>query len=389
MTTHVFVVDEKTFKCHLEYLFVGTGATTKDVDFNNNPTTKLYSGKKHASENGLVAMMADGARIRKDDFIIFYVQASKTNEGKFYGIFQAASDDIFLERYCPTQYLLSNLGKNLTFRQCIKPYKVYSEGVTEWEALDEIKHLCAPQQMLWSLIYRKLRANRGNTMITLYEAKRLFNLIATKNHNAPFTQPISGLTYNGSRIIVSSSNFSLYKGKKTPIVLLPRLAEKFSKGLAHESHLQQYIVQNIGKGTNLSLDDALKIHGKKIEWIGNEVACGVGMQRIDVMLSIKESEMESIVMPIELKAVPVEVNTVFQLDRYIDWIEQYYTSNMPSTIQPVLICRGNSFVSSAISNSFLKFDTKHNGRCSPVAFIQYDIFFDKSGIPSINFKKIK
>ena len=35
MTTHVFIVDETTFKCHLNYLFAGTGAKDKDVDFNN------------------------------------------------------------------------------------------------------------------------------------------------------------------------------------------------------------------------------------------------------------------------------------------------------------------------------------------------------------------
>ena len=35
MTTHVFIVDDTTFKYHLEYMFAGCGAKEKVVDFNN------------------------------------------------------------------------------------------------------------------------------------------------------------------------------------------------------------------------------------------------------------------------------------------------------------------------------------------------------------------
>ena len=66
----------------------------------------------------------------------------------------------------------------------LKPYKVYPKGVSEWEALDEIKNITSPYQMLWSLIYRKLKGNRGNTMITLYESERLISLIRNKNKQA-------------------------------------------------------------------------------------------------------------------------------------------------------------------------------------------------------------
>ena len=49
-----------------------------------------------------------------------------------------------------------------------------------------------------------------------------------------------------------------------------------------ESHLQAFILQNLDKDNNLK---KLLTKSKKIEWIGNEVSCGVGMQRIDIMLS--------------------------------------------------------------------------------------------------------
>lgn len=33
MTTHVFIVDEQSFKVHLKYMFVGTGSKEKDIDY--------------------------------------------------------------------------------------------------------------------------------------------------------------------------------------------------------------------------------------------------------------------------------------------------------------------------------------------------------------------
>lgn len=42
-TTHVFIVDTTTFKIHLEYLFAGTGAGDKYIDFNDGPLTDLPS----------------------------------------------------------------------------------------------------------------------------------------------------------------------------------------------------------------------------------------------------------------------------------------------------------------------------------------------------------
>lgn len=179
MTTHILIVTAQTLKVHLEYMFAGTGSADKDVDFNTKSSTLLH----YATENGLTAMMADGSRVRKGDYIIFYVQSNKDQEGKFYGIFKAVDDGIFLEHFTKQQYLFQNLGKNLTFRFRIVPEEVYAKGVTEWQALDEIRNICSPNQILWSLIYRKLRGNRGNTMITIYEAERLFGLIRQVNNN--------------------------------------------------------------------------------------------------------------------------------------------------------------------------------------------------------------
>ena len=195
MTTHVFIVDKTTFKLHLEYLFAGTGARDNKIDFNNNSSTSLHA----TTENMLVGMIADGGRVRQGDQIIFYLQqdfSEKIFEGKFFGIFKAKHNWSFLDNNDRQQYLKNELGKSLTFRIIIEPYKVYAEGVTEWEALDEIKNMTSPNQMLWSLIYRKLKGNRGNTMITIYEAERLTQLIRNKNNRTELNYENKALSFD-------------------------------------------------------------------------------------------------------------------------------------------------------------------------------------------------
>ena len=323
-TTHVLIVDDTTFKVHLEYMFAGTGSETDAVDFNNSSATTLYAGRKYAGENKLCGMIADFGRVRLGDNIIFYLQAQGGKEGKFFGVFKVKSTEVFLENYTTSQYLLSYLGKNLTFRVEIEPNTVYAKGVTEWEALDSIKGLTSPNQMLWSLIYRKLKGNRGNTMITLYESDRLIQIIRTANSRAPLIG--NKFTFNQtSRQIELSTHTLSYSGSiSNNINLLPRLVNKFTNGRAFEMHLQAYITQNIGRSTNTSLDNSIIPPINAIEWIGNEVSCGVGMQRIDVCLSVFENTQKTII-PIELKAVEASKDNIWQLQRYVDWfiINQY------------------------------------------------------------------
>ena len=368
MTTHVFIVDENTFKYHLEYMFAGTGSKENVIDFNNTKTSKLH----HSTEASLVGLMADGCRVRKDDLIIFYLQASWQHEGTFFGIFQAIEDGIFLDFFNTHQFLLNKLNKSLSFRLLIKPYEVYPEGVSEWGALDEIKGLTSPNQMLWSLIYRKLKGNRGNTMITIYESERLIDLIRKKNNFNSYPSKIKDFSYDcDSNTIVSISNHNQYTGRQVPFNILPRLIEKYNTYKAFEAHLQMYITQHLGLGTNKSLDECLGILGKKIEWLGNEVSCGVGMQRIDVMFSMEESNNKRFLCPIELKAVGAYEDNTRQLTRYIDWIEQYYIPNRISIIQPILICKKEEPLSDELKVNFKNFN-KRTG-ILPLKYIEYEI----------------
>lgn len=83
--THVFIVDTKTFKYHLEYMFAGTGASCDAPfleDFNYQNPKKKKDGVPATSEKNIVAMIADISRVRPNDKIVFYLQGNN-EKGNF------------------------------------------------------------------------------------------------------------------------------------------------------------------------------------------------------------------------------------------------------------------------------------------------------------------
>lgn len=375
-TTHVFIVDSTTFKYHLEYLFVGTGAKDEYIDFNNNSFTELHSKK----ETNLLAMMADIQRVRKGDHVIFYLQQNskeEIHEGKFYGVFKIKENLSFLDNNDENQYLKEYLRKSLTFRAIIEPEQVYADGITEWEALDEIKNIQSPNQMLWSLIYRKLKGNRGNTMITLYESERLIDLIRKKNLRCI----LSGTNFSfdkKTQKIINIEKVNKYKGRKEKINILPRLISKYNKGNKFEAHLQTYILQNIN---NINI-----FKNYDIEWLGNEVSCGVGMQRIDIMLSISDKNRK--VIPIELKSTCAYPGIINQIQRYLDWLEQYYIPNRPSDMEPMIISRKISDKTKDDYKKFVdslnSFNNENNKLSLKIRYVEFEIINDE-----IKFTEVK
>ncbi|HPZ61747.1 MAG TPA: hypothetical protein PLC96_07195, partial [Bacteroidales bacterium] len=225
---------------------------------------------------------------------------------------------------------------------------------------------------LWSLIYRKLRANRGNTMITIYESERLIKLIKDKNNGKTLNCNNFTFDTNTQEIIGNNAKYP-YTGRKENINILPRLINKFNQGKSFEPHLQAYIVQNIGRKTHNNLDNLL-VNNYDVEWIGNEVYCGVGMQKIDIMLSLIKDD-ERIIEPIELKSVCATPDIIFQIQRYIDWIEQYYIPNRISDIQPVIISKKISNKQSSnyslLINNFKNLNDKNI--ILPLKYIEFEI----------------
>lgn len=331
---HVFVVDETTFKYHLEYLFAGTGAKDKESQFLLSSDVRYPS----TTERMLTGMIADISRIRIGDKVIFYLQSRNGKSGMFYGVFKVVSKPFFDEND-QDNYLVSSMRKGLSFRVLIESDEVFSEGISEHEYLDSLKGKKSPYQLCWSLIYRKLKANRGCTMITDYEYQDLFNKLKLKNKDVVINSKYLTFDENADKII-SSSKHNEYLGRKVNINILPRLLHKSANSNAFETHLQAYITQNFDSSP---LEDLLLTKNNYNIWIGNEVSCGVGMQRIDVLIK-EESDNEVILRLVELKdEAPYENISKVQIPWYLEWLSDYIIPtfhNKAITVIPTIIARG-------------------------------------------------
>lgn len=97
------------------------------------------------------------------------------------------------------------------------------------------------------------------------------------------------------------------------------------------------------------------------------------MQRIDVACSLSRDNTR-LIAAIELKAVYANKDNVYQIQRYIDWLKQYYIPNRVSDILPVLISKKIQDKQSPeydeIINSFKIFNQK-NLNCYPLKYIEF------------------
>lgn len=370
---HVFIVNEKSFKIHLEYNFAATGNNDGNLH-SLGANTKSYHWTK---EKVLVGMIADISRIRKGDKILFYLQSSKQREGMFYGSF-VATDKAFL---CRNKYLEKELGKQLSFRIPIAPDEVYPIGLTERECLDNIEGIDKPYEMCWSLIYRKLKGNRGCTMITDAEYDMIMKKIKQKNKNHFLNG--SYLSYDQSTALIKDTNRKYtYDGIKESLDIFEYLKSKAKAGNAFETHLQAYIIQNLEKIPLLLKNDT------PITWIGNEMSCGVGMQSIDVVF-FQENKTNVDIFICELKDEQPEPYIKEQIGKYVDWMRQYIVptfKNKSVKINPIIIAptpKENTIQKLKMNNQ----ETKRYENVANIRYISFDIKEDEVEFKEVNYEQ--
>ncbi len=358
-------------------MFAGTGCSSDAKFYEDNEYVnpkKKDEGLTTASERNVVSMIADVSRIRPGDRIIFYLQAvNNIHPGLFFGVFKAKSNSF----YSPDSedFLNSQLGKNLNFRVLIEPDEVYANGVSEHEVLDNLDGINHPSEMCWSLIYRKLKGNRGCTMITDYEADRLIEKIKAENKNVIVSNSFS-FDESTSKITKSESDF-IYSEKQDSLLISDRLLFKAKRNNAFEVHLQAYIMQNYDKEP---LKDYIKKDDTFSFWIGNEVSCGVGMQRIDVM-TMQEDDENVYINIVELKYVnPYKEIITIQLPWYIKWVKDYIAPLYPNKkviITPTVIAKKiqNEKTLEEFKAVCSGFSNTYSGNINvlPIAYIAFEI----------------
>jgi len=310
LTTHIFIVNETSFPVHLNYLFAGTGAGEKDSH---------------------IGLLADICRIRVGDQIIFYLEGVG-----FFGIFEAAGL-AFKDIGNPT-YLQSDLGKKLIYRIRLRPATVYPCYISEWKALDKLPLYA--KDVIWSLIYRKLKGNRGCTPITIQESRRLIELLKAENQGETIIRLNNNeaLAYDlaTKRIIKTSAVYNYLGSFNNTENVLRMMISKDKSNHAYEIELQSYFTKYIGTLKKLEPITGSNNH---LIWFGNEVSCGVGMQKIDIFSITSEERENKVFNLVELKCIPAYSNIALQLERYVIWTESFIEGAINSNIQPIVVSR--------------------------------------------------
>lgn len=367
---HIFIVNEQTFKIHLEYQFAGTGASGVSTDFIFDPSVQIHSQNEKRS----VGMITDLSRIRQGDKILFFV----TKIAKFYGIFEATSD-FFFDPNDDNNYLYDQLGKKLTYRILIKPYQVYQQGLSEYDALDSLRGIKFPDEICWSLIYRKLGGNRGCTMITDQEYQILSRKLSANNHLIQS----NGYTYDKDRQeIVGIANALEYTKDKIDIraQLEDNLGRKYIQGKAFEHYLQYLTVLTLKGSSSQRILSATN----PITWIGNEVMCSVGERRIDV-LCIQVAQDQVDISVIELKDEGVTCGIIHQIDFYVRWVSEYIVpfylrQHKNITIHPIIISDGIASASQVKRNKLREIENQIVAHVCPLSSLSGNITIERTRI---------
>lgn len=289
----------------------------------------MFVGVSTGGRDNNIALLSDILRVKEGDFVFFYIEGRSQKKGRFFGIFKALDNTVY--HLSGNNAKSPNLPVKLIYRRRIQPYKVYSKGVLEWEALDKLPTYS--KELLWTLIYRKMKAGRGNTMLFPWEAERLISLIEDQNQ---------GKSLAFKDFTVDCSSYEICSGNTTHshsignAITVPKEDIKNS-----ETHFQAYILQNLALYNNKFFPE---IFGKNIVWIGNEVFAGTGMQKIDIITIEKIDETSSLYRLIELKHPKSTTNVSFapmQLDYYVNWAREdiggHVIGGKRFNVKPILV----------------------------------------------------
>lgn len=183
----------------------------------------------------------------------------------------------------------------------------------------------------------------------------------------------TNFTFNSLSKEIESNNFvHNYEGAQNEINLLSRLIYKSNRNNSFETHLQAYLTKYLDKALYRNLLLPLPDNSA---WIGNEVSCGVGMQRIDLMIK-QETETDVFIKLIELKdESPYTAIVDYQIPWYLEWLSYYVVPQYREKtihITPTIIAKG--VLSSTLKAHFERFSFNiNNVDVKPLEYIGFNI----------------
>ena len=328
---HLFIVSETTLPIHLQYGFAGVKKSSSCSWANITINA--------SSERSQAALYADMCRVHQGDECLFYLERPSHDigreGGRFLGIFEVISPFPFYEP--DGIYLLQELGIPLVYRVEIQPKEIFQDGVTEWQAMDEMTNFRTIYDIPWTLIYRKMVGGRGCTPLLPHEGEALRKMLDLRNAGQRVSfSSTAGIEFNPSTVqLVSGGHSTSYQGNTSIFDRIDVHLEKLMReGVRKwELHLQAYLMQEI-KRNNLLTEYLFP--NVEITWIGNEIYAGAGMQSIDILV-FSRNKLNTFIHLIELKSEAADKNAAAQLNRYIKWLKAHIPDISVHQIVPTII----------------------------------------------------
>lgn len=325
MATHILTVTEKTFKVHLNYMFIGTGK----------------NGSPHQP-----SALADILGIRDNDNIVFYVM----NIG-FFGMFEAVGNVFYEYDANNQQYLGEEIGdKTLTYRMKIKPIEVYELPISEWDMMENPNNI--EQQnifnMQWSWIFKKLNASRGCLAIDNHECKLFKGMLPMNNNKLTY---VNNYDYTNGKITQLNDSLKNYNNSK--MVVNPRSDSRISQ-IKKEEDLR--ILFTAKSGLNAILDTVLQpTKNGLINFIANEVLCSFSERKMDLLLGTDKEKC----LLIELKNEFIFNSSIYnQIMEYARWVSSY--KKHYKDIVPILVLKEARDIASKKGCRYFKYLSKED-----------------------------
>ncbi|MCX7761246.1 MAG: hypothetical protein N2252_00260 [Candidatus Kryptonium sp.] len=159
--------------------------------------------------------------------------------------------------------------------------------------------------------------------------------------------------------------------------VLPNICDLQREKKSYEIYLELYFTENIGLDPNLN-----PIVGHNIIWFGNEVFCGVGMQKIDILTTCQDNEKKEYKI-IELKDEPIKLDIVDQIEYYVNWASQISGRHLDGAyswnIQPVIVAPSHKYNPQKwdkIVSAFKGYNDK--GISKPILYFEFIVNCGKS-----------
>ena len=180
---------------------------------------------------------------------------------------------------------------------------------------------------MWSILYRKLKAKRGNSPLFPREFNIIENKLKAINDEV---LDFENYTFENGQIL-ENPNLLNYTGNT---ICQINLKNQILNGNYSEHHLHALLLEFLPS----------QIFGENILWIGNEVFSGAGMQAIDLM-SIDQQDGQDIYRIIEVKRGHIPIAIPKQVKKYSQWVRgRFNIQNPENTIQPLIIGQKSSTV---------------------------------------------